>query len=220
MVQAASPPTRKLRVLIADDIQETRRNTRLMLSMIPGVEVVAIASNGIQAVQMAQERQPDIVVLDINMPGMNGLAAFKEIARMRPDTGCIIISAEKDSEILRLAMSLGIRDYLFKPFTVDQMEQAVGKVAARLVETRRQRAQTAQLRQRNEAYLLQLANEYARNRRTDDQAVDVFEQLATNPACELRWLRTLAMIYVVRQEWSKLKSLAARLERQEEQLQR
>jgi YesN/AraC family two-component response regulator len=202
-------------VLIADDIQETRRNTRLMLSMISYVEVVAIASNGLQAVQMAQERKPDIVVLDINMPGMNGLAAFKEIARSSPETGCIIISAEKDSEILRLAMSLGIRDYLFKPFTVDQMEQAVAKVAARLAVKRRQSAQTAQLRQKNEAYLKQLANEYAKSRRTDDQAVDVYEQLAEDPDCELRWLRTLAMIYVIRQEWGKLRSLAARLEQQE-----
>lgn len=215
MKQAGSPPARKLRVLIADDIQETRRNTRLMLSMISYVEVVAIASNGLQAVQMAQERKPDIVVLDINMPGMNGLAAFKEIARSSPETGCIIISAEKDSEILRLAMSLGIRDYLFKPFTVDQMEQAVAKVAARLAVKRRQSAQTAQLRQKNEAYLKQLANEYAKSRRTDDQAVDVYEQLAEDPDCELRWLRTLAMIYVIRQEWGKLRSLAARLEQQE-----
>lgn len=207
-------------MLIADDIQETRRNTRLMLSMISDVEVVAIASNGIQAVQMAKERQPDIVVLDINMPEMNGLAAFKEIAKVKPDTGCIIISAEKDSEILRLAMSLGIRDYLFKPFTVDQMEQAVGKVGARLVEKRQQVAQAALLRQRNEAYLKQLANEYAKSRRTDDQAVEVYEHLAADPACELRWLRTLAMIYVIRQEWGKLKSLASRLEQQENKLQR
>ena len=212
MTQPGSSPTRKLRVLIADDIQETRRNTRLMLSMIDNVEVVAIASNGLQAVQMARERQPDIVVLDINMPEMNGLAAFKEIAKHRPDTGCIIISAEKDSEILRLAMSLGIRDYLFKPFTVDQMEQAVGKVAVRLAEKRRQIRQTDQLRQKNEAYLMQLANEYAKSRRTDDRAVDVYEQLAANPACELRWLRTLAMIYVIRGEWGKLRTLAARLE--------
>jgi len=220
MAQAGNSRTRKLRVLIADDIQETRRNTRLMLSMISDVEVVAIASNGLQAVQMAKECHPDIVVLDINMPEMNGLAAFKEIAKTNPDTGCIIISAEKDSEILRLAMSLGIRDYLFKPFTVDQMEQAVEKVAARLVQKRQQNAQTAQLRQRNEAYLKQLANEYAKSRRTDDQAVEVYEHLAANPACELRWLRTLAMIYVIRQEWGKLKALAMRLERQEEKLQR
>lgn len=212
MTQAESSPTRKLRVLIADDIQETRRNTRLMLSMISDVEVVAIASNGLQAVQMAKERKPDIVVLDINMPEMNGLAAFKEISKNNPDTGCIIISAEKDSEILRLAMSLGIRDYLFKPFTVDQMEQAVGKVGARLAQKRQQAIQTVQLLQKNEVYLKQLANEYAKSRRTDERAVEVYEQLAANPACELRWLRTLAMIYVIRQEWGKLRTLAARLE--------
>jgi YesN/AraC family two-component response regulator len=212
MTQAKSPPTRKLRVLIADDIQETRRNTRLMLSMVSDVEVVAIASNGLQAVQMAKEQRPDIVVLDINMPEMNGLAAYKEISKTNPDTGCIIISAEKDSEILRLAMSLGIRDYLFKPFTVDQMEQAVEKVSKRLAQTRQQLAQTAQLRAKNEAYVKQLAVEYAKSRRTDDKAVEVFEYLAANPACELRWLRTLAMIYVIRGEWGKLKTLAARLE--------
>lgn len=212
MTQVDGSPTRKMRVLIADDIQETRRSTRLMLSMIDNVEVVAIASNGLQAVQMTREQQPDIVVLDINMPEMNGLAAYKEIAKINPDTGCIIISAEKDSEILRLAMSLGIRDYLFKPFTVDQLEQAVEKVGGRLAQKRQQSIQTAQLRQRNEAYLKQLANEYAKSRRTDDQAVEVYEQLAANPACELRWLRTLAMIYVIRQEWGKLRTLSARLE--------
>jgi YesN/AraC family two-component response regulator len=212
MTQVESSPKRKLRVLIADDIQETRRNTRLMLSMISDVEVVAIASNGFQAVQMAQEKVPDIVVLDINMPGMNGLAAFKEILKLNPDTECIIISAEKDSEILRIAMSLGIRDYLFKPFTVDQMEQAVNKISARLAQKRQLLHQTDQLRLRNEDYLKRLANEYAKSRRADDQAVDVYEQLAANPACELRWLRILAMMYVIRQDWSKLRILAARLE--------
>jgi len=211
MAQSERSPTQKMRVLIADDIQETRRNTRLMLSMIDDVEVVAIASNGRQAVEMAKEQRPDIVVLDINMPEMNGLAAYKEIAKIRPDTGCVIISAEKDSEILRVAMSLGIRDYLFKPFTVDQLENAIEKVGARMEKTRQQHAQTNQLRQKNEAYLKQLAIEFAKSRRTDKQAVEVYEQLAANPACDMRWLRTLAMIYVVRQEWGKLKALAERL---------
>ena len=214
MAQAEVSPKNKLRVLIADDIQETRRSTRLMLSMISDVEVVAIASNGLQAVEMAKEKHPDIVVLDVNMPEMNGLAAFKEIVKTHPDTGCIIISAEKDSEILRVAMSIGIRDYLFKPFTVDQLELAIEKVSARLEKSRQQSAQTNQLRQKNEAYLKQLANEFAKSRRTDDQAVEVYEHLAANPACELRWLRTLAMIYVIRQEWGKLKTLAERLAQQ------
>jgi YesN/AraC family two-component response regulator len=217
MTQAESSQKRKLRVLIADDIQETRRNTRLMLSMISDVEVVAIASNGFQAVQMAKEKQPDIVVLDINMPGMNGLAAFKEILKINLDTDCIIISAEKDSEILRMAMSLGIRDYLFKPFTVDQMEQAVEKISARLAQKRQQLHQTDQLRLKNEDYLKRLANEYAKSRRTDERAVEVYEQLAANPACELRWLRTLAMVYVIRQDWGKLRILAAKLEFQRKQ---
>jgi len=214
MTQAGVPPKKKLRVLIADDIQETRRSTRLMLSMISDVEVVAIASNGLQAVNMAREHHPDIVVLDINMPEMDGLTAYKEIARIHPGTGCIIISAEKESTVLRDAMSMGIRDYLFKPFTVDELEQAVVQVSARLEKTRQTIAQEEQLRQKNEIYLKQLAEEYARNRRTDDQAVEVFEHLAANPKCELRWLRTLAMIYVIRQDWGKLKNLAAKLEQQ------
>lgn len=205
-------PQKKLRVLIADDIQETRRNTRLMLSMISDVEVVAIASDGLQAVQMAKEQRPDIVVLDVNMPGMNGLTAFKQISQTLPDTGCIIISAEKESETLQEAMSIGIRDYLFKPFTVDQLELAVEKVSERLAKKRQQNKQTAELRQRNEAYVKQLAVEFTKNRRTDNKAVEVYEYLAANPACELRWLRTLAMIYVIRQEWGKLKNLAIRLE--------
>ena len=217
MMQPERPQKRKWRVLIADDIQETRRNTRLMLSMVDNVEVVAIASNGLQAVQMAKEKHPDIVVLDINMPEMNGLEAFKQITKFHPDIGCIIISAEKDSETLRETMSLGIRDYLFKPFTVDEMEQAMEKVSERVKKIRQESAQKQQLIQRNRAYVQQLATEYAKNRRTDDKAVEVYEYLAANPACELRWLRTLAMVYVIRQEWGKLRTLAARLEIQRNQ---
>ena len=214
MTRDVSPPARKLRALIADDVQETRRSTRLMLSVIPDVEVVAIASNGLQAVNMAREHHPDIVVLDINMPEMDGLTAFKRIAQVHPDTGCIIISAEKESTVLREAMSLGIRDYLFKPFTVDELEQAVVQVSARVKKIRQTIAQEKQLRQKNEIYLKRLAEEYVKNRRTDNRALEVFEYLAANPACELRWLRTLAMIYVIRQDWGKLKKLAARLEQQ------
>jgi len=212
MTQTGVPTKRKLRVLIADDIQETRRGTRLMLAMIENVEVVAIASNGLQAVQMAQEQHPDIVVLDINMPEMNGLEAFRRITKIHPDTGCIIISAEKDSETLRETMSLGIRDYLFKPFTVDQLELAVEKVSERIEQKRQEVKHTTELREKNEAYAKRLATEYAKKRRTDDQAIEVYEYLASNPACEMRWLRTLAMVYVIRQEWGKLRTLAARLE--------
>src|SRR6185503_15836544 len=168
---------RKLRVLIADDVQETRRNTRLMLATIDDVEVVAIASNGIQAVDLAKQHHPDIVLLDINMPEMDGLTAYRHIAQMYPDTGCIIISAEKDTTTLRTAMSIGVQEYLIKPFTIEELETAIARVYPRVQATRRKLIQAEQLRRKNEAYLQQLAHEYAKTRRTDDQAIEVFERL-------------------------------------------
>ena len=212
MMQSTVPPRKKLRVLIADDVQETRRNTRLMLATIDDVEVVAIAANGIQAVQLAKEHHPDIVLLDINMPEMDGLTAFRNIAQIHPDTGCIIISAEKDSSTLRAAISLGVQEYLIKPYTIDELEGAIQRVDQKVQLSRKKLAQVDDLKRKKEDYLKQLANEYSKARRTDDKAMEVFEQLADYPNCEARWLQTLAMIYVVRQEWSRLKILAAKLE--------
>lgn len=204
--------SRKMKALIADDVQETRRNTRLMLAAIDEVEVVAMASNGVQALELAREHRPDLVLLDINMPEMDGLTAYKEILKLRPDTGCIIISAEKDAATLRAAMSVGVQEYLIKPFTVDELEAAVARVRERIGQMRLKLAQMAQLQKQREAYLLQLAVEYAKSRRTDDKALEVFEQLAKNPRCEMRWLQHLAMMYVLRQQWTRLKLLAEKIE--------
>lgn len=212
MAQPELSARKKLRVLIADDIQETRRNTRLMLATIDDVEVVAIASNGVQAVQFAKEHRPDIVLLDINMPEMDGLTAYREIAKVHPETGCIIISAEKDAATFRTAISVGVQEYLVKPFTGDELEDAIAKVRVRVEEAQKKISQDTQIRKQREVFLVQLATEYAKTRRTDDQAMEVFEQLAVNPQCEPRWLQTLAMIYVVRQKWDRLKVLAEKLE--------
>jgi YesN/AraC family two-component response regulator len=212
MVQTNVPPKKKLRVLIADDVQETRRNTRLMLATIDDVEVVAIAANGLQAVQLAEEHHPDLLLLDINMPEMDGLTAYRKIAKAHPDIGCIIISAEKDTTTLRTAMSIGVQEYLIKPYTIEELETAIARVYPRVLEIRRKLIQAEQLRRRNEAYLQQLASEYIKTRRTDNQAIEVFEQLAKNPQCEPRWLQNLAMIYVVRQMWGRLRMLSEMLE--------
>ncbi len=216
-MQPGESAKRKLRVLIADDVQETRRNTRLMLATIDDVEVVAIAANGLQAIQMAREHHPDIALLDINMPEMDGLSAFKKISQIHPDTGCIIISAEKDTTTLRTAMSIGVQEYLIKPFTVEELETAVARVGERVEQARQKLAQAQQLQKQRENFLIQLATEYTRTRRTDDQAIEVFEQLAENPNCEMRWLQNLAMIYIVRQMWGKLKVLAEKVEQRKKQ---
>lgn len=211
-MQPETTPKRKLKVLIADDVQETRRNTRLMLATIDDVEVVAIAANGVQALQLSKEQLPDIVLLDINMPEMDGLTAYREIHKVLPGTGCIIISAEKDTTTFRNAISVGVQEYLVKPFTVDELEEAISRVRVLVEQYRVKLAQDTQLRKQREAYLLQLAAEYSKTHRTDEKAMEVFEQLAQNPACDMRWLQTLAMIYVVRHEWGRLKLLATKLE--------
>ena len=202
------------RVLIADDVLETRRNTRLMLADNPMVDIVAIAHNGREAVELAKKHQPDIALMDINMPEMNGFEAFQEMYKIFPSMACVIISAEDDNQSFRSAMNVGAREYLVKPFTVYQLNNAVKRVGD-IVKAEREKAEVAdRLRKQRASYLMQLAHEYSKSRRTDDEAVEVFEQLAANPRCELRWLRTLAMLYIIRQEWKKLQVLSGRLARQ------
>jgi YesN/AraC family two-component response regulator len=206
--------TPKLRVLIADDFHETRRSVRLMLSMNPDVVVVAIAKDGREAVEMAREHHPDIVVMDINMPQVDGLAAFKQISDIHPDTGCILISAQKEIQFLNAAITLGVQEYLCKPFTIEELNDAINRVGIQVRQKRPSLENASRLHKQSESYLEKLAKEYAKEKRTDDLALGVFEQLAENPDCELRWLRTLAMLYIIRQEWDKLKVLAERLESQ------
>ncbi len=212
MTQTADLKKERLRVLIADDVQETRRSTRLMLAINPLVEVVAIARDGREAVELAQAHRPDLAVMDINMPYLTGLQAFEAMAEFKPDMACIIISAEKEHAILREAMSVGAREYLIKPFTIEELNIAVHRVGKIILEKRKQAAQADLVRKQREAYLKQLAHEYAKSRRSDDEALEVFEELSKNPECELRWLMNLAMLYVIRQKWGKLKALATRLE--------
>ncbi len=214
MTQTDKTHKDKLRVLIADDIHETRRNTRLMIATMDNVEVIAIASNGLQAVEMAKEQRPDIVILDINMPEMDGLTAYKHIVQAYPNTGCIVISAENSPAIMTVAASIGIKEYLTKPFTIDELETAINHVQKQLKETRPKAIQFNQANLNSVVQLEQLAHEYLKEGRTDDQALQIFERLAQNPQCEIRWLETLTMIYAIRREWGKVKSLSARLEKE------
>ena len=212
MTQTSGPQKNKLRVLIADDFQETRRNTRLMLATFDNLEVVAIAANGVQAVEMARDKHPDIVILDVNMPEMDGLTAFQHIIKANPNTGCIVISAENNPATVSKAMSIGIHEYLVKPFLVEEMEKAIQHVSEQLHETREKTMQLNQANANYVAYLEKTANEYLKEGRIDEQATQIFERLAANPKCNVRWLETLAMIYAIQRKWSKLKVLAARLE--------
>ena len=214
MVLTDSLPKTKMRVLIADDTQETRRLVRLMLSINPEVVVVAIAKDGVEAVELAKEHYPDLVVMDLHMPKKDGLTACREIGQTYPDIGYVIISAELIHELPGDAPMPGLQEFLLKPFMVEELNDAVNRVAASVWKLRLKMAEAEKAYKQSETYLKPLALEYSKARRIDDEAVGVFEQLAQNPACELRWLQNLAMMYIIRREWSKLKSLASRLELQ------
>ena len=199
------PQPRKKRVLIADTTQETRRNTRVMLSSVKGVEVVAIALDGTQAIEMARQHKPDIVLLDINMSKINGLAAYRQILQENPRTVCILVSAEHHPETFEAAKELGIQNFLIKPFTEHELDFEIREVIGRLdIGTTSRESEDERLRR--------LAEEYVRVQRTDEEAVRVLEQAVQLPNSELRWMQTLAMVYVVRHRWGKLKASAEQLE--------
>ena len=189
-----------------------------MLGMNPEVDVVAIARNGMQAVEMARESNPDIAIMDINMPEVDGLSAYEVMRDQNSDIACIVISGEKDSQMLRRAMSVGAMDYLVKPFTVDELNLAVHKVGLEIVKKRKERARLERVQKQREEFITQLAGEYAKSRMADEKAVAVYEHLARNPECDQRWLRILSMIYVIRKEWGKLRILATRLEKQSKEV--
>jgi len=222
MTQSTESPE-QLRFLIADDMTETRRSTRLMLSLIPGAEVVAIAKNGREAIELARQQKPDFALVDVNMPQMNGLQAVRAMIDENPILACIIISAERDTQTLLEAMSAGARGYLTKPFTGDQLSSTIDSIwkrkrahAAAVANQPSSAAPAATntgfLRQQRDFFLVELANEYIRTRRTDEKAMQVLEILAQDTQCEPRFLTALAMIYALNHQWGKLKILAARLE--------
>jgi YesN/AraC family two-component response regulator len=201
----------QLRVMIADDVMETRRSTRLMLTLIPEAKLVAVAGNGREAVEITKKQKLDIALMDVSMPEMDGVTAIEQMLKIQPGIGCIVISAERDSEILRRAMSVGAKGYLIKPATSDEFVETFHRVA-NLVQTGQLQSQhTRQDRHERRVFLQQMAMQYVKSRRTDDKALAVFEELAADPTCEVPWLQSLAVVYVFRQEWRKLTELADRL---------
>jgi pilus assembly protein CpaE len=125
-------PEEKIRVLIVDDVAETRENIRKLLQFDAQVEVVGASRNGLEGVELAIETQPDVVLMDINMPDMDGISATEAIRKKVPFTQIVILSVQGDSNYMRRAMLAGARDFLTKPIDVDELSAAIrraGKVA-------------------------------------------------------------------------------------------
>ncbi|HVM73015.1 MAG TPA: response regulator [Anaerolineales bacterium] len=131
----------KFRVLIVDDIAETRENIRKLLQFEADIEVAAVARTGREAIQLTQEVNPDVVLMDINMPDMDGIAATEIIRQKMPAVQVVVLSVQGDQNYMRKAMLVGARDFLTKPPMPDELVAAIrraGKMA------REERMKTAQ----------------------------------------------------------------------------
>jgi pilus assembly protein CpaE len=118
----------KIRILIVDDNKDTRENVRRLITFESDMEVVGQAYNGITGLELAEEYQPHIVLMDINMPDMDGITATREMSIQYPYCQVIIISVQFEQEYMRSAMLAGARDYQTKPFSADELVNCIRRV--------------------------------------------------------------------------------------------
>src|SRR4030065_1631998 len=126
----------KIKVLIVDDIAETRENIRKLLQFENDIEVVGAARTGKEGIELAKEMRPDVILMDINMPDMDGITATETIRRDIPFSQIVILSVQSDPSYMRRAMLAGARDFLTKPPTIDELTSAIRRVGGNAHEAR------------------------------------------------------------------------------------
>jgi len=127
----------KIRVLIVDDIAETRENIRRMLQFDANIEVVGTARTGREAIEQSQQVKPDVIIMDINMPDMDGITATQEIKRKLSYAQVVILSVQSDPSYMRRAMLAGARDFLTKPPMIDELTDAIRRAGVMASEERK-----------------------------------------------------------------------------------
>ncbi len=142
------------RILIADDEKLERRALSLILGSMKGHDITLVeAANGRQAVEMARAVPLDLALLDVRMPGMDGIAAAREIRAFSPDTRIIFITAFDSFDYAREALRLNVDEYLVKPADKESVRETVSRVLIKLDEERREAARRQQTREERERAL-------------------------------------------------------------------
>ena len=118
-----------VRILLADDHGVVRKGLRYLLERQPGMEVVGEAGEGREAVQLAEVANPDVAIVDIAMPLLNGIEATAQIVKRNPRTHVIILSMHADEDYLLSALNAGAKGYLLKESAEDDLVDAVRAVA-------------------------------------------------------------------------------------------
>jgi len=115
----------KIKVLIVDDIKETRDNIARLLQFEEDIQVVGEGADGEQAIKKTQQLLPDVILMDINMPIMDGITATEKISLNHPNSAVIITSVQGEAEYLKKAMMAGAREYIVKPFSSDDLVDTI-----------------------------------------------------------------------------------------------
>jgi pilus assembly protein CpaE len=118
----------KIRVLLADDIAATRASVGKLIAFHDEMTVIGEAENAEQVIALAKKLLPDIILMDINMPGMDGITATQILSTEVPTASIIMMSVQNEQEYLRKAMVAGAKNYLTKPFSSDELLQAIKQV--------------------------------------------------------------------------------------------
>lgn len=118
-----------IRVLIVDDFAETRENIRKLLQFESDIAVVGAARSGQEAIEMARDSKPDVILMDINMSDMDGITATEAILREVPFTQIVILSVQSEPDYMRRAMLAGARDFMVKPPSSDELISTIRNVA-------------------------------------------------------------------------------------------
>ena len=121
--------TSEITVLLADDHEVVREGLRLALLRSPHIRVVGEAADGETAVSLAERRRPDVIVMDLRMPGMDGIEATEEIVRNVPDAKVLIFTAYSERALLQRGLESGARGYILKEAPHETLLRAIEKVA-------------------------------------------------------------------------------------------
>jgi DNA-binding NarL/FixJ family response regulator len=120
---------KRLRILLADDHVTVRHGLKLLIDGQPDMEVVAEASDGTSAVQCAVDMKPDVVVMDISMPGMNGLVATRSLKQLQPHAAIVTLTRHGDDAYLQELLRAGVAAYVLKQSAPEELLQAIRTAA-------------------------------------------------------------------------------------------
>jgi DNA-binding NarL/FixJ family response regulator len=129
-VSAAAPSPDPIRVVLADDQRLVRESLGTLLGLLPGIDLVASASDGEEALALADEHVPDVVLMDLRMPRLDGIEATRMLHARRPEVRVIALTTFADDESVLGALRAGARGYLTKDASSDDIRHAIVSVAA------------------------------------------------------------------------------------------